>query len=115
MTIYAYNTTLSNGCGVGQYFEFRNEQCRYGDAHDISEVPNPGGAGYLVVHFIVKDEKCDEAYKILKKRFPIVFESEKRENVNSGNKVYFCVYDTKGKCKSGYDAVTDYEMRDNDD
>lgn len=111
MTIYAYGNTIGGGCGVGVYSEFYNYS-RYESSLDISEAPHSGGAGYLVVHFIVKDEKCDEAYKILKKRFPIVFESEKRNNVNTGNKVYFCVYDTKGKCESGFDAVTDYEMRE---
>jgi hypothetical protein len=108
VSVFAESCTLPGGCGVGVYAYFQDSPDSWEEKMDISLAPHSGGAGYLITHFVVGDKLCDEAYKILKDRFPIVFESDKRKNKNSDNKVYFCVYDTKGKCESGFDAVEEY-------
>lgn len=115
MTIFAHSTTVAGGCGIGVFANFHVTD-RYGDKRDLKLAPHQGGAGYLLVHFIVGDKVCDKAYTILAKRFPIAFQSEIRRNLNSNNDVYFCVYDTKDKCASGFAADDDYfEELDNDD
>jgi hypothetical protein len=63
------------------------------------------GAGWLQASFVVDKYDTDktklnkEVYDILKSRYPIVFESEKRMNENSGNLFWFCIYDTSKPLK----------------
>lgn len=115
MSVFAEQCILPGGCGVGVPAYFQNCQDYWCEKVDIARAPHSGGAGYMIAHFVVGDSLCDEAYQILKDRFPIVFESKKRKNINSDNRVYFCVYDTKDKCEYGFDAVSAYQNGDGDD
>lgn len=97
------NTTLGGTCGVGLFAQFQN-QLYPNSAYSLDKLAPRGGAGWQVAGF-VNTHVCKEAYAILKKRYKIVMQSPKRQNYNSGNSFFFCVYDTrkppwKGK-KSG--------------
>ena len=105
MSVYARLDTVSGACGIGVFDDFSRLT---GWGYDIAKSTHEGGAGWLVVGYIDTDI-CKEAYEILKKRFPIVFESPKRKNVNSGNEFFFVIYDTDGVIKSGYDAVDGFD------
>ena len=50
-------------------------------------------------HSPIETDKSKKVYDILKKRFPIVFESEKRLNKNSANIFWFVIYDLSKEYK----------------
>ena len=106
MSVYARTDAVTGTCGIGVFYELSNSSS-WRDVN-IAKATHEGGAGWLVVGYIDTDI-CKEAYEILKKRFPIVFESPKRKNVNSGNEFFFVIYDTDGVIKSGYDAVDRFD------
>jgi hypothetical protein len=52
------------------------------------------GANYVEVGFI-DDQLSTDVFNRLSDLFPLVFLSEKRKNLNSGNMFYFAVFDIK--------------------
>lgn len=67
---------------------------------------NKGGCGWLQVAYITgekvskeQQKKQERVYNTLAKRFPVVFESEKRKNLNSGNMFWFVIYDMTKEVK----------------
>lgn len=63
------------------------------------------GCQWLQVGYIenkkdsIQTNKSKKVYDILKNRFPIVFESEKRLNTNSNNVFWFVIYDMSKEYK----------------
>lgn len=92
-TIVASSAVPYGTCGLGLFYNFFKTDDLSWDT-PLKRKANQGGAGYAVAGFIDTPE-CKEAYEILAKRFKIVYQSEVRENSNSGNDFFFVVYDTK--------------------
>ena len=83
-------TEYYGACGLTLFYDFTYE--RTWNNHSIKEIPG-GAAGHAIAAFI-NTAACRRAYKEFAERFPIVFQSEVRQNTNSGNQFFFCVYDT---------------------
>ena len=91
--------SIVGSCGIGVIYGLESLFGR-----DLSHLVPSGGAGWELVAFIEND-KCSMAYKTLKKRWPIVYQSPVRRNINSGNNFFFCIYDTSDNEKGyGFDA-----------
>lgn len=97
------------GCGITVLSDFRNKGMsdwyvpRYSEK-TFNDFRPAGGAGWVLVPFINTPE-CRKMRELCDARWPIVYESRKRVNRNSGNKFWFVIYDAsnKGKAKYGYD------------
>ncbi len=96
------SNTLDKGCGVGYVYGFQMSDYKAGSITRYNE----GGAGWMVAHFVYKDEVCDAAFKQLKEKYKLVFKTTIRKNKNSGKRVYFAVFDTRGSgVPTGFEAV----------
>ena len=95
------NSHVPNTCGVGVWSIFRFRQRGYHNwMKPISTARNEGGAGWLIASFTddpTLGETYHQAYKQLKKRFPIVYQSPVRVNRRTGRQFFFCVYDTNNR------------------
>lgn len=82
--------TIDGACGVTNVSDFGK---RYSEL--VSNKTNflKGGTGYIFSAFVVGEEKSDEIYRLLKSKYDLVFQSETRLNINSGNLFYFCIFD----------------------
>lgn len=106
MTIYVEHDVVAGACGIGVVSEFDyDDDGRW--SNDNLLKGTKGGTGYLCAGFIKDDLICDEVFTQLSKKYKVVFVSECRKNVNSGNMFYFAVFDCKGvpKTKIGYIAM----------
>lgn len=93
-----FNTIVQQTCGVSILGIFRLEgEDGFGSGIDLDKVLPTAGCGYVIAGFTTERPAYGEAYKILKKRWPIVFQSEVRTNTRTNRKFFFCIYDTKGK------------------
>lgn len=95
--MYAEHTTVVGGCGIGILYHYQREKTRWSDQVNLKDVEFDGsfagGCGWQIATFIDTKE-CKETYKIIKARFPIVYQSPIRHNVNSDNNFFFVVFDT---------------------
>jgi len=115
--VYANKNTVEGSCGLGIFYNFEERTSyRYDSEYynTISKLYNEGGCGFLIASFITEcfktdeEEKiktCKKAYDQLKNKYSIIFQSEPRYNVNSGNTFFFCVYDTGDE--KGFDGDRD--------
>lgn len=99
---------VSGSCGLGILKEFRENSNYYRNIDE--EFVHCGGTGFYVAMFVVGDDTCTKAYEILKAKHPIVYESPVRFNVNSGNNVFFCIFD--GGEGHGFDAHDEFYGED---
>ena len=97
--MYCCAGTLTGGCGVGLMYSFTKDKILYSDQiniknHDFEDYDSAvGGCGWQIACFIDTKE-CAQMYKEIKERFPIVYQSPIRHNVNSDNNFFFVVFDT---------------------
>lgn len=102
MTVYVANDVVAGGCGIGVLYDFTDYN--HWNHKNPEEIIPEGGAGWVIVSFVVYDSKSNEVREKLDKRWDILYESEVRTNRNSGNKCYFVIYDvTKTEEKYGFD------------
>lgn len=111
MPLYCSITrNYNNMCGVVCLKNFSIKRCQYASPSlvekdmfkkhrqergaDIRANLNNTGAQYFEAGFI-NDELSTEMFDQLTNLFPLVFLSEKRKNINSGNEFYFAVFDIK--------------------
>lgn len=100
----ADNTTIEGACGVGTWCNFEP-----GWGEDITNRPSAGGAGWHFVMYVVGIKPHAKFYDLAAKRWPIIYQSEIRYNLNSGNDVFFCIYDTsKDPVGVGFDKVDNF-------
>jgi len=104
MTIVAYADFIGGACGVGIIYDFQNQGPDYrrdpwDDSQPINTINGNGGAGWELIGFI-NTKLCKKAYNRFKQRFPIVYQSEVRTNINSGNEFFFIMCDRKSKDKT---------------
>lgn len=102
--------TISGACGVGVVYDFRliNEEYFHGKGN--LTLFNKGGANWLTAGFILGNETSDIAFKELSDKYKLVFKTSVRKNKNSGNRFYFCVFDTYGSgVPFGYDDCEELE------
>lgn len=93
MKIYGDCSLLQGGCGVKNIHNFRKEKSWFHETV-LQQKPLLGGANLAVACFINTPE-CKTAYKILRKKFKIIFQSSVRLNENSDNLFFMVVYDKK--------------------
>ena len=101
--ITAYHDAMETGCGVTVWGEFGYKGfSNY--RHEIRNVTRPeGGAGIHCALFVYKDPVCDAAFQELSSRFKLRYKSRVRKNRNSGNKVYFAVFEQSAKEQYGWE------------
>lgn len=103
----AYHSTPSSTCGVGYVYDFEDDEVKnYGDNYTNILMGTMGGTGFLMAGFICRDRVCTKAFRMLKKKYKLVYRSPIRLNKNSGNKFYFAVFDCEGTdAKIGFDEM----------
>lgn len=89
MSVTMEQDMLSETCGVHLFYAFD----RHYTSSDTSHA-NLGGAELGCAGF-VDSPACHRAYKELKAKFNIVYQSTPRRNRGSGNQFFFVVYDGK--------------------
>lgn len=94
-----YNSNLTHTCGVGLLGYFSSDTWNISPHNNSKTITPYGGADWACAGFI-DDEVRKEVYEDFKARWPIVFQTVKRRNNNSGNSFIFVVYDTKKPRKS---------------
>lgn len=82
-------STIAQNCGVGFWFNLNHPSLSWNTINAF------GGIGYNVVGF-VNNDACKSAYKEIKEKHTIVFQSPVKRNQNSGNEFFFIVV-KKGK------------------
>lgn len=78
-------------CGVNHVYEFSEFDDTWG--HSELSTIFPGQAGLVMAAFIKGDANSQKAYKELRKKFKIVYQSQYRVNHNSGNMFKLVIYD----------------------
>ena len=89
-------------CGVGVLGIFRHNGMVHGDP--LKTVPPYGGAGWEIASFTNEfnfRKEYEEAYKELKARWKVVYQSPVRINHRTGRQFFFCIYDTRQKGDGG--------------
>jgi len=107
-------TRVTGSCGIGVIYSHRIMEPKhwlgqnmhpgsivramkhYSDTMNSLNSANAGGCGFLLAAFIDTPE-CKAMYKFLKERHPILYKSDVRVNLNSGNRFFFCIFDTGEK------------------
>lgn len=105
--VYAEHCTVNGACGVGVVYDFTFDtpSSSWSYSEEITK-GTKGGCGYLTAGFIHNDKLCDDAFAQLSEKYKVVFVSDLRKNVNSGNHFYFAVFDCEGTdVPIGYDAM----------
>lgn len=111
MTFKADSSTIEGACGVGTWYNFSNEW-----GIDVTKRASRGGAGWHFVMYVVGQKSSEKFYKYAASRWPIIYESEIRLNVNSNNEVFFVIYDiSKDPLGFGFDAADRDPDWENDD
>lgn len=87
--ITADSEAMYGSCGIGVWSDFFAEYYP-----DVTKRPSPGGAGWHLLMFVEGRSSSKNMYEYAKSRWSILYQSEVRVNKNSGNKVFFCIYDT---------------------
>jgi hypothetical protein len=81
-------------CGLEVVGGFRYN--RYDWENDTSLLENRVGSGTrMVLAAFVNTKECRDAYKIITKKWPVLFQSPVRRNRNSGRDFFFIIYDTR--------------------
>lgn len=100
-----YHQSVTWSCGLevlGGFQQNTHSQTRNLETSNL--VSNLGmGTGFFIASFI----ECDsskQAYEVLTAKYPVVYQSPVRNNNNSQNDFFFCVFDAKGEEK-GLDKV----------
>jgi len=97
--VIGWEDTIDGTCGVGVFGGFIKEQGGvWGNGYLPEEVECSGGAGWQLAGFVPTPE-CKQIYQAFKKRFKIVYQSPVRENTNSHNPFFFCIYDVQAETK----------------
>lgn len=94
MNLYAYSVSIDGTCGVNVLYNISPNKRIYPE-YQLLQKSESGGAGWILVGFINTVE-CREAYEQLKKLYPVVYQSPVRENLNSANDFFFCIFDAAG-------------------
>jgi hypothetical protein len=87
-------------CGVGFSGIFRNLPAGSTQGDAVASMTNVGGCGWHIAGFTMAGENkaaYEEAYKVLKKRWKIIYQSEVRKNTRTKNDFFFVIYDTTKK------------------
>jgi len=110
--VYAEYATVDGACGVGSVFEFTYQGTynNWGREYHKTSITKgtKGGCGYLCAGFIEGYELCDDAFAQLSEKYNVVYISDVRKNVNSGNDFYFAVFDcADADVPIGFDAMED--------
>lgn len=87
MSVTMEQDTLSGTCGVRLFYFFDKPY-----SSSYTRYAHLGGAELGCAGF-VDSPACHRAYKELKAKFNIVYQSTPRRNANSGNQFFFVVYD----------------------
>lgn len=99
---YAKETSMEFSCGVTLWHSFGRAD-GWCDRH-IHQITRPeGGAGIHCALFIVGDAACDAAFKELCTKYKLRYKTRVRKNRNSGNKVYFAVFEQSSKEAYGWE------------
>jgi len=85
--MYTSSEALGCACGIELCFDFTDEKRLYN--MDISHIK--GGAGFALLAY-VDDTICYKMYEAMAKKYPILYQSPVRKNLNSGNDFFFCIY-----------------------
>lgn len=99
MRLYARSRRLPSCCGIQDIGDFSVEKAYYEyDKDYLSKILKNqiSGTGMYTASFIDTPE-CKEAYRKLKKRFDIIYQSPLKHNTNSGRKLFLCVFMDKAK------------------
>lgn len=94
--LYAENESIPSACGVGHIYSFsQGDKPAWYWGTNINDLKNDGGADWTMAAFVPTDV-CKAMYKALCAKHRLVFQSPVRENKNSGQEFFFCIFDTKG-------------------
>lgn len=95
------NTIVPQTCGVGVSGIFRKNSEYTGTQPTIAEMANVGGAGWHMAGFTNTPEDnaptYKQAYKELKVKWKIIYQSPVRTNTRTNHPFFFCLYDTTKK------------------
>lgn len=89
--MYLAQDTVNWTCGLGVIGNYSTLRPVYSHSNTLSTL-DEAGTGFYVAGFIDTVE-CKAMYDELIAKFPIVYQSPVRQNVNSGNDFFFCVFD----------------------
>lgn len=84
------NTIIPNTCGVGVSSVFRDGEV----GTPIKALQNVGGAGWHIASFTSEREDYAQAYRALKRKWKIVWQSPARRNERTGARFIAVMYDT---------------------
>lgn len=93
--LYAENMSIESACGIGHVYGYSIGRTSWGWGLSLDELKNDGGADWVLAAF-TPNEVCEKTYKALCAKHRLVFQSPVRENKNSGNRFFFCIFDTEG-------------------
>lgn len=93
--------TVDYSCGLGVVGAFGITDTRRVYSSYLEDCPTnriAGGTGFFIAAFI-NTHQCRRAYEVLCDRFPMTYQSPVRQNTNTFNDFFFCVFDREGKEK----------------
>lgn len=89
-----YSDIIIGTCGVSVLYDFeRFDYLGNPVSRELSK-DEAGGAGWILTGFIDTTD-CHMMYNTLCKKFKLVYQSPVRENRNSGNDFFFCIWDAR--------------------
>lgn len=95
----ANHETLYGGCMMTYISAFNS---RY--EGDLDDAIFGTGCGWVCAGFIKDDADSDLMFKYLEKKYKLLYKTDVRTNRNSGNEVYFAIFDiTNDTNKYGFD------------
>lgn len=92
MKIYFTEDTIEGACGVSNFYQFYPSF--WGD--ECLNLPTvlQGGADFAFAGFI-NEPNCHKVYEALCSKYKLVYQSPVRENRNSLNDFFFCIFDAR--------------------
>jgi hypothetical protein len=90
-------TTVEGACGMGV-------ACDFGYGKAVDTIINSGGTGYISAGFRPSNPHDMKVFEEMELRGPCIFKTPVRTNINSGNDVFFAVFDWTNDEAYGFDA-----------
>lgn len=95
--VYASNLCASYSCGLEIVGDFTGAPRRWDwESRDRPQVQTIRGTGTgLVLAAFVDTPVCRKAYEKITEKWPVLYQSPRRRNRNSGRDFFFIIYDTR--------------------
>lgn len=110
-------STIAGSCGVGNVFDYTI--CPEGTYYrsDLEKIQTEGGCGWIFASFIENDDVCQGVYKVMQRKWKLMYQSPVKLNINSGNKFFFCIFEIPEDEPRGfnYETEAEYLERGDDD